>query len=120
MPFVSRDENKQIFAVFREQHVDATEELTATSPEVINFLFGDSVQNFSEEHSLLMDMQSLRLSDLGLIRVVEDLICVLMDKNVIDITDLPEPAMERLMTRQTMRNRLEMISRVLREDLDKP
>ncbi len=39
-------------------------------------------------------------SDLQLIRVVEDVINILMDKNIITITDFPQPVIDKLLERQ--------------------
>ncbi len=44
-----------------------------------------------------------RQSDLQMARVVEDLISMLIDKNIIHFTDFPEAAQKRLNDRQSMR-----------------
>ena len=46
-----------------------------------------------------------RESDIHLVRVLEDLISLLIERNIIRFTDLPEAAQKRLNDRQTMRHK---------------
>lgn len=48
----------------------------------------------------------LRESDLELIRVLEDVIKVLLDKGIIELHDLPEAARSKLLRRQVWRGRM--------------
>jgi hypothetical protein len=45
----------------------------------------------------------LALSDMGIIRLLEDLIDLLIQKNVIIFTELPEQARERITERKRLR-----------------
>lgn len=97
MPFVARDANGRIVAVAAEATVAETEAIAATAPELQAFL-----------SSLTTDgAPDLVRSDLGLIRVVEDLIETLMDKNVLRFTDLPEAAQQKLMERRSIRKSMQ-------------
>lgn len=117
MPFVARDENHRIIAIYNKSSEQAKEELPPTNSEVLNFLFNDQTMPVKPEKSNFMEeFNEMRISDLGLIRVLEDLINVLIEKEVILITDLPEPAVARLQTRKIIRTRLEMISKVLDDE----
>ena len=49
-----------------------------------------------------------RESDIQLARVLEDLINLLVERNVINFTDLPEAAQHRLNHRQTMRRKTQL------------
>jgi hypothetical protein len=66
------------------------------------------VQAFTQEVS--SQTEALKLSDIGLVRVVEDLIDVLINRSVFQFTDLPEAVqfklMERRQTRASMGYRL--------------
>ena len=57
--------------------------------------------------------QMLSQTDAGLARVLEDLIDVLINRGLIQFTDLPEPAQAKLLdrrqTRASMVNRLELL-----------
>ena len=60
---------------------------------------------------------ALQQSDLGLIRVLEDLIDTLLAKDVILFTDLPVPAQNRLLARRSLRSSLSAL-RLLGDDAD--
>lgn len=51
-------------------------------------------------------------------RVLEDVINVLMDKGVISFTDLPEPAQQKLLERQSLRKRRNSIGLMSDTDND--
>lgn len=63
---------------------------------------GEAVNRFLSSGSDV----DLRSSDADFIRVLEDLIDVLVDRNVIRFTDLPPPAQAKLAHRQGMRERV--------------
>jgi hypothetical protein len=48
----------------------------------------------------------LSMSDVGIIRIVEDLVDLLVRKNVIMFTDLPSEAQSKLRERKKMRERM--------------
>lgn len=51
-----------------------------------------------------------RESDIHLARVLEDLVNLLVEKNIIRFTDLPEAAQHRLNERQSMRRKTQLSS----------
>ena len=53
-----------------------------------------------------LEQGSLQESDMWLVRVLEDLIDLLIDRDVIRFTDLPLPAQEKLMERRSLRQTL--------------
>jgi hypothetical protein len=119
MPFVSRDNSGQISAIFRDPNSDATEELIATNPAILSFLFDDQTESRSNSQDPnYLELQNMQLSDLGLVRVIEDLIHALMDKGIIAITDLPDAAVTRLRAREKTRRRLEKITKILSSEND--
>lgn len=92
MPYVGRDANGTIVTVAVAQHADATEWLDPAAPELLAFV-GDIVpvaDDFSR-------------SDQALIRVVEDIVNTLIEKNLIRFTDLPDAAQQKLLERRSMR-----------------
>jgi len=71
------------------------------------------VENHDREYlafleDTLTESVPFRESDLQMARVVEDLISMLIDKNVIRFTDFPEAAQKRLNYRQNMRKRTQL------------
>ncbi|PMR74887.1 tryptophan synthase subunit beta like protein [Billgrantia endophytica] len=95
--YIKRGDNGEIELVSREATADCREFLAGDSPELLAFFGQDGVQRQADE---------LRQSDLEFVRVLEDVINVLMDKSVISFTDLPEPAQQKLLRRQSLRRRV--------------
>jgi hypothetical protein len=94
MPYVKRDAEGRITAVNLEPGAGLTEE-PAGSPELLEFM-----------RRLEPGLESLQQSDMRLVRVLEDLIDLLIARDVIRFTDLPLPAQEKLMERRSMRQSL--------------
>jgi hypothetical protein len=92
MMFVERNSTGQILAIYRDAQPNAQEAIAADNPEVIEFL-NHCNSNFNH-------------SDITLIRVIEDVVDVLISKNLLRLTDLPVAAQEKLLSRKTLRQRL--------------
>ncbi len=97
MPYVVRDKAGQICGVHSAANGRAREELDSRDPDLQRFL---SEAGGHEVQGALVD------SDQGLVRVLEDLIAVLIDKRIIALTDLPEAAQQKLSHRYSLRSRL--------------
>ncbi len=95
MLYIERDENGGIIAIHRSPRANASETKPAADEEVIDFLN----ETTSEDPKKIL----LSLSDKGLIRLVEDLIDLLIRKNIIVYTELPEHAQEKLRERTRLR-----------------
>ncbi|NOQ79315.1 MAG: hypothetical protein GQ546_07930 [Gammaproteobacteria bacterium] len=108
MPFIKRDNNKQIIGIFCEKQEDAQEELSVNNKEIIEFL---ESEDYSEYTNHLLSQ-----SDAEFIRVLEDLIDVLLDKHILLLTDLPEAAQYKLLKRKKIRK--EHIQSILSDDDD--
>jgi|LNFM01.1.fsa_nt_gb hypothetical protein len=93
MPFVLRNEAGAIVSLHREP-LAGGEALPGDHPEVQAFMQGS--------HSAVAAFDNL---DAGLVRVLEDLIEVLVSRNVIRITDLPAAARNKLLERKDYRTR---------------
>ena len=92
--YVHRNPQGQIISVSLESDARHQEAVAPTDAEVV--LFG---QKLSGQNRAFLE------SDLALVRVLEDLIDVLIDKDVLQFTDLPQAAQDKLLSRQTMRRR---------------
>ncbi len=95
MPYVQRDANGEIIAVFDEPTEGASERLPLGHPELIAFMAHGPVQDEPR--------QSLFVSDFDMARITEDLIQTLIERGVINFTDLPERAREKLRDRRLQR-----------------
>lgn len=92
MPYVKRDQLGRIVAAFNDERPDAMEEVSAYSPELDRFLGRNDV----------LDPDWHR-SDVDLSRVLEDLVAVLLEKEVISFNDLPEAARGKFLEREERR-----------------
>lgn len=99
--YVKRDGNNKIIAIAKEKTDDSFSAIENNNPEVIEFL---EKQNLFTTNT---DLQhALAKSDVEMIRVVEDLIEVLIQKQYIAFTDLPEVAQQKILKRKNIRNML--------------
>ena len=112
MPYVTRDQNGRIAAVHATQSAEATEKLAPGDPDLLEFL-GRTSDPAGLQNALVV-------SDLALVRVLEDLITVLIDKRIIMLTDLPKAAQQKLARRYDMRSRLADLGGIVAEHEDIP
>lgn len=108
MPFIQRNQDNKIIAIFSDKNDDALEELADHDNEIIEFLKSDHFTDYSNH--------LLHQADNDFIRVLEDLIDVLLDKHVFLLTDLPSAAQKKLLQRKEIRK--EYIQSILSEDED--
>lgn len=101
MPYVRRDEDGRIIALLANA-AEADESLPADHPEVIAFLSGSAADALSERTDGILSIAG----DLRMVRVIEDLIEVLIEKRVINFTDLPQAARDKIMMRRQWREQL--------------
>lgn len=99
MLYVQRNEQGKIIAISSSQEESVNEEIDAKSPEVVAFI----LENSSDENS----KEFLSHTDTDLIRILEDLIALLMDKNLISLTDLPDAAQKKLLNRRQAREHIQ-------------
>ena len=92
MPYVRRDEAGNVIALSSEA-LEGFEEVPSDAIDIAAFQLrlGDARAWFEE-------------SDLDVIRVLDDLVTVLVDKNLIRFTDLPSAAQHKLLARRTLRS----------------
>lgn len=107
MIHVQRDAAGQLLRVDTEPFDGMTESLAGTDPEVAAWLTREDVR---------ARLQRLKESDLELVRVIEDLVNVLVDKGVMRYTDLPLAARGKLQAREAERSRLGELSNLLSDE----
>ncbi|WP_418316742.1 hypothetical protein [Piscinibacter sakaiensis] len=94
MPYVSRNAQGQIESLHRTASATAGEFVDDRHPDVLEFLGSiDDDDTFSQ-------------LDAGFVRVIEDLVDVLLAKNILNITDLPAEAQAKLFQRKGFRDRI--------------
>jgi len=101
MPYVQRDSSGRVSAIFQKPQKNAGELLPDDHPDLKSF-FGGILPQIHQENGTLR----LTQTDIALIRVIEDLIDVLIDKNILMFTDLPLEAREKILVRKSTRESL--------------
>lgn len=101
MPYVSRDDAGLVSGIFLRSQLNAQEFLPNDHPDILRFFGGALPQSISND--ALIDLTQ---SDIDFIRVIEDLIDVLISKNVLTFTDLPSKVREKIINRNDARGRL--------------
>lgn len=100
--YVKRDDRGRICGISECADAGCEEHLEDDDSEL---------QAFLKQH--LATEEALKESDTDLVRVVEDLIDLLTEKRVIQFTELPRAAQQKLMRRQSLRqqhNSLKLLS----------
>lgn len=95
MLYVERGDDGKIVAIHNNATPQAQEQASFMDEEVMAFLKATGAWG-----------ESLALSDAGTVRVIEDLIDLLVRKNVINFTELPEHAQQRIRERKALRERI--------------
>ena len=106
MPFVNRNSDGEIIAVAAEKNQECCEPIGIDDPGLQLFIQTMSSDNRSK----------MTESDLDFVRVVEDLVDLLISKNYILFTELPEKAQEKMRNRQALRGKMNSRLDLLPED----
>lgn len=109
MPYVQRNSTGEIAAVSAEQSAAFSEWLEPDAFELKTYLSKITGQTPEVANALAE-------SDHALVRVVDDLVNVLIEKNLMRFTDLPEAAQQKLMARQSLRQSLNSLKLLGDED----
>ena len=109
MLYVERDAEGRLLRV-EQKPFKGSERIAVESEELQNWL------KMREE--VKTRLNGLHSSDLELVRVLEDVVIVLVDRGVIQYTDLPSAAREKLDQRAVARADLEGLSTMLRDPHD--
>ncbi len=109
MPFVHKDANGKIIAVYTEP-VEGGVEVAPGDPALIDFI----QQNIPS----LDTGEDWTQSDLELTRVIEDLIDVLIEKKVVLFTDFPEGAQKKLLERRGRRKEFDLVEDLFGDDFE--
>jgi len=110
MPCVKRNAAGDIIALTQCQIPGSDEQLPPNHPEVLAFLQGSDNENDVKNY--------LNVTDLELARVVEDLIDILIAKNLLMLTDLPDAAREKLLNRRKIRDSMKDVTGLMVEQED--
>ena len=108
MPYVTRNEQGIITAIHHSRQAPEDELIDINDTELIEYM--KKAGGLSEAREILSQ------SDRGLIRVIEDLISLLIEKGLILSTDLPYEAREKLSSREKVRGQLGKLANLMDDD----
>jgi hypothetical protein len=111
MPYVQRDASGHISAIFQNQEANAEEFLPSDHPDIQFFLGGIVPQK--RKNTVTSELSE---TDLSLIRVIEDIVDTLIDKNVLMFTDLPLHAREKILQRKNTRKKISTPLDIIEDD----
>ena len=106
MPYIKRNERGDIVAVSQEALPGFVESTESDEPEVMAFTASLAGQEYGE----------LNRSDLDFVRVLDDVIELLMAKNVIQFTELPDASQAKMLMRRRLRDGLDNKLDILPDD----
>ncbi len=92
MPYIRRNSEGRIIALLAEPTAEAGEHLPSSHLDVVAFLRGEEQVAFG-------------VLDADFVRVTEDLIYTLIEKGLLQFTDLPQEAQRKLRDREGFRSR---------------
>ena len=102
MVYIQRDEHGKLLRVEQEPFPEMSASMAVESEELRNWL--------NTKLEVQAKLEILKESDWSLVRVLEDVVSVLVEKGLISYTDLPLPARQKLDQRAIARADLEGIS----------
>jgi hypothetical protein len=101
MPYLQRDSSGRVVALFSDPPAGESEFVSVSHPEVLSFLGNEAALSADAD-----PRRRLAESDIAMIRVLEDLLDVLIQKHIIMLTDLPSHAQKKLLSRKEARGNL--------------
>jgi signal recognition particle GTPase len=108
MPYVIKNSSGKIVGAFEDEQKITSEWVEEEDKEL---------QSYKQElKSQVQAKNEMQISDLDLIRVLEDLTELLIKKQVIAFTELPIFAQQKLGTRQKMRTDMVSLKSLINED----
>jgi hypothetical protein len=110
MPYVKRDSANQIIGLNEDLNdPEAGKEwLPFHHPDICEYL--KKISGPDESKAILVT------TDQEMIRIIEDVVDLLVRKKIISITDLPEEAQRKLVTRDQVRMKLDRADKILADD----
>ncbi len=109
MPYISRNEKGKIVALHESSTGDDRQWVDKSDPEFLDFL--KNLENGQARNALTS-------TDHEMVRVVEDLIDLLMKKQIFIFTELPEAVQVKLNERRQLRKDINSLGSLINEDDD--
>ena len=106
MPYAVRNTQGKIIALLKEAPQGNTTPINPSDPDVIEFLQHNHCTSTGPRTSNI-PQRALADSDLEIVRVTEDIIQLLISKNIILFTELPNAVQRKLLNRKKLRTSMQ-------------
>lgn len=108
MPYVTRNSAGLVIELSSIPIGDSPDWLEASHPDV---------QRFLQQNKILEQVKSALVNtDLDMVRIIEDLVDLLMIKDVFIFTELPQPVQDKLCSRKRLRKELHSLENLIGDD----
>ncbi len=108
MPYVKRNEKGEIIELYDTSQEKDEQWVEVNSPEILAFL--KTIETAEQAK------QTLTSTDTEMVRVVEDLIDLLMERQIFIFTELPEAVQIKLNARKQLREDMGSLEGLINED----
>ncbi|MFW5443692.1 MAG: hypothetical protein ACKE51_05220 [Methylococcaceae bacterium] len=108
MPYISRNEKGEIIEIHDSPVSNNDQWLEANHPDILTYLSG--VEKTDQA------MKALTNTDVEMVRVVEDVIDLLMKKQIFIFTELPEAVQTKLNARKQLREDMNSLGNLINDD----
>lgn len=114
MPYVNRDEAGKIISMHQSRTSKTCQWLEADNSELQHFIRQQEPDR--DDSDLVATKLELNSTDFELIRVIEDVVDLLIEKKLIMFTDLPKSAQQKLGARKKLRQNLDSLENLINDD----
>ena len=108
MPYITRDNKGEIIELHNSPDKGDDNWIEPGNPEVLDFI--KRIETTEKAR------QALTNTDTEMVRVVEDLIDILMERQVFIFTELPEAVQAKLSARKQLRKDMNSLENLINED----
>lgn len=108
MPYITRNNKGEIAEIHNSPDNEEASWIDPSNPEILGFI--KRIETTEKAR------QALTGTDYEMMRVVEDLIDMLMERQIFLFTELPEPVQAKLNARKQLRKDMSSLDNLINED----
>ena len=109
MPYISRNSEGEIIALHQSPPTEDSMWVEIGEPEVVKFL--QQIETLDQAKLILTN------TDYEMVRVIEDLVDLLIDKQLFTFTELPEAVQQKLGARKNLRKEMQVLGNLIDDDI---
>jgi hypothetical protein len=109
LPYISRNDEGVIIEIHQSPPKENATWLEMNAPEMVEFL--QQIETMSQARQVLSH------TDTEMVRIIEDLIDILVEKQCFTYTELPEAVQKKLGTRKKIRDDMQVLDNLIDDDV---